>query len=222
MKNLLIITFVLLTQITLSQVTRDLGDFDSVKVFDKLNVKLIPSTENKVIINGNREDEVEVVNKNGELKLRMPFPKLMYGDDIIITLFFKKIETIGASEGTYVSCDKTFEQTSIDLDASEGAEINLDLDVEKVNVRAVTRGVIELSGDATNQNVIITSGGIFNGKDLQTSQTTVSVSAGGQALVFADLLVDAKVKAGGSISIYGKPKQINQKIILGGTIKEMQ
>mgnify|MGYP006079494659 FL=1 len=88
MKNLLIITFVLLTQITLSQVTRDLGDFDSVKVFDKLNVKLIPSTENKVIINGNREDEVEVVNKNGELKLRMPFPKLMYGDDIIITLFF--------------------------------------------------------------------------------------------------------------------------------------
>lgn len=222
MKNLLIITFVLLTQITLSQVTRDLGDFDSVKVFDKLNVKLIPSTENKVIINGNREDEVEVVNKNGELKLRMPFPKLMYGDDIIITLFFKKIETIGASEGTYVSCDKTFEQTSIDLDASEGAEINLDLDVEKVNVRAVTGGVIELSGDATNQNVIITSGGIFNGKDLQTSQTTVSVSAGGQALVFADLLVDAKVKAGGSISIYGKPKQINQKIILGGTIKEMQ
>jgi hypothetical protein len=222
MKNLLIITFVLLTQITLSQVTRDLGDFDSVKVFDKLNVKLIPSTENKVIINGNREDEVEVVNKNGELKLRMPFQKLMYGDDIIITLFFKKIETIGASEGTYVSCDKTFEQTSIDLDASEGAEINLDLDVEKVNVRAVTGGVIELSGDATNQNVIITSGGIFNGKDLQTSQTTVSVSAGGQALVFADLLVDAKVKAGGSISIYGKPKQINQKIILGGTIKEMQ
>ena len=222
MKNLLIITFVLLTQITLSQVTRDLGDFDSVKVFDKLNVKLIPSTENKVIINGNREDEVEVVNKNGELKLRMPFPKLMYGDDIIITLFFKKIETIGASEGTYVSCDKTFEQTSIDLDASEGAEINLDLDVEKVNVRAVTGGVIELSGDATNQNVIITSGGIFNGKDLQTSQTTVSVSAGGQALVFADLLVDAKVKAGGSISIYGKPKQINQKTILGGTIKEMQ
>jgi hypothetical protein len=32
--------------------------------------------------------------------------------------------------------------------------------------------------------------------------------------------VDAKVKAGGSIYIYGKPKQINQQTILGGTIIE--
>jgi len=222
MKKLLIITFLLLTQITFSQVTRDLGDFDSVKVFDKLNVKLIPSPENKIIITGNRENEVEVVNKNGELKLRMPFPKLLSGDDIIIKLYYKKIETIEANEGTYVSNDHTFKQTSIDLDASEGAEINLDLDVEKVNIRAVTGGIIELSGNATNQDVIVASGGIYNGKELHTSQTSITVSAGGQAEVYATLLADAKVKAGGSIAIYGKPKQINQKTILGGTINEKQ
>ncbi|MBF2707259.1 head GIN domain-containing protein [Flavobacterium soyangense] len=220
MKKLLVITFVLLTQITFAQVTRDLGDFNSVKVFDKLNVKLIQSTENKIIIAGKRENEVIVLNKNGELKLRMPFPKLLSGDDITIELYFKKIEEIEANEGTYVSGDKTFEQTSIDLDAREGAEINLDVDVEKVNVRAVTGGVIELSGNATNQDAIIATGGIYNGKDLQTSQTSISVSAGGQAEVYATLLVDAKVKAGGSIDIYGKPKQINQKTILGGTIRE--
>ena len=222
MKNVLVIAIVLLAQVTFAQVTRDLGDFDSVKVFDKLNVKLIPSTENKIIITGNRENEVEVLNKNGELKLRMPFPKLLSGDDIVIKLYFKKIETIEANEGSYVSSDKTFKQTSIDLDASEGAEINVDIDVEKANVRAVTGGIIELSGNATNQNVIIASGGVFKGKELHTSQTSITVSAGGQAEVYATLLVDAKVKAGGSIDIYGKPKQINQKTILGGTIREKQ
>jgi len=222
MKNVLVIAIVLLAQVTFAQVTRDLGDFDSVKVFDKLSVKLIPSTENKIIITGNRENEVEVLNKNGELKLRMPFPKLLSGDDIVIKLYFKKIETIEANEGSYVSSDKTFKQTSIDLDASEGAEINVDIDVEKANVRAVTGGIIELSGNATNQNVIIASGGVFKGKELHTSQTSITVSAGGQAEVYATLLVDAKVKAGGSIDIYGKPKQINQKTILGGTIREKQ
>lgn len=222
MKNVLVIAIVLLAQVTFAQVTRDLGDFDSVKVFDKLSVKLIPSTENKIIITGNRENEVEVLNKNGELKLRMPFPKLLSGDDITIKLYFKKIETIEANEGSYVSSDKTFKQTSIDLDASEGAEINVDIDVEKANVRAVTGGIIELSGNATNQNVIIASGGVFKGKELHTSQTSITVSAGGQAEVYATLLVDAKVKAGGSIDIYGKPKQINQKTILGGTIREKQ
>ncbi len=222
MKKLFLITFVLLSQITIAQVTRTLGDFDKVKVFDKLNVKLIPSNENKIIITGKRENEVEVLNKNGELKLRMPFPKLLSGDDVIIKLFFKKLENIEANEGTYVSCDKTFKQTSIDLEVREGAEISLDLDVEKVNVRVVTGGSIELSGNATNQNCIIASGGIFDGKELYTLQTSITVSAGGQADVYATLLVDAKVKAGGSIGIYGKPKQINQKTILGGTIKEKQ
>jgi hypothetical protein len=33
-------------------------------------------------------------------------------------------------------------------------------------------------------------------------------------------LVDAKVRAGGDILIYGKPSNINQKTIAGGSIKE--
>ena len=222
MKKAIILAFVLVTQITVAQVTRDLGDFNAVKVFDKLNVKLISSDENKVIITGNREDEVEIVNNNGELKLRMPFPKLLSGDDITIKLYYKNIDSIDASEGSYVSNDGVFKQTSIDLNSKEGSEINVDLDVEKANVRAVSGGIIEASGKATNQNCIIASGGVYNGKDLHTSQTEITVSAGGQAEVYATLLADAKVKAGGSIFIYGKPKQINQKTILGGTIKEIK
>jgi hypothetical protein len=35
------------------------------------------------------------------------------------------------SEGSYVSSDANFKQTIMDLDAREGAEINIDLDVEK-------------------------------------------------------------------------------------------
>lgn len=220
MKNVLVFTFVLLTQMTFAQVTRSLGDFNTVKVFDKLNVKLIPSNENKIVITGNRENEVETVNKNGELKLRMPFPKLLSGDDIVIKLYFKTLEDIQANEGSYVSCDQTFKQTILDINASEGSEINLDLDVDKANVRAVTGGIIELSGNANNQNCTIASGGIYKGNELHTTQTTIAVSAGGQAEVFATLLVDAKVTAGGSIDIYGKPKQINQKTVLGGTIRE--
>lgn len=220
MKKILVLSFFMLIQITFSQVTKDLGDFDSVKVFDKLNVKLIPSSENKVIIKGNRENEVEVVNKNGELKIRMPFPKLLSGDDIIIQLYFKNLDAIQANEGSYISSDQTFTQTILDINASEGAEINLDLDVDKANIRAVTGGVLVLSGKASNQNVTISSGGVYNGNELHTSQTTITVSAGGQAAVFATLLVDAKVRAGGTIDIYGKPKQINQKTILGGTIQE--
>ena len=108
------------------------------------------------------------------------------------------------------------------MNAKEGATINLKVDAQKVNVKAVTGGVIELSGAAANQDVVIMSGGVLKSKNLHTSQTTVTVSAGGNAEVNASTLVDAKVKAGGTISIYGKPKQINQQTILGGKIEEKE
>lgn len=220
MKKLVIIAFVLLSQLTNAQVSRNLGDFDEVKVFDKINVKLISSSENKVVITGDRADEVETVNKNGELKIRMPFPQLLSGNNIVVKLYFKDIESISASEGSYVSSESQFKQTILNLNSKSGAEINIDINVDKVNVKANAGGIIELSGKATNQDVVITSGGILKAKDLHTTQTSISVSAGGNAEIQATTLVDAKVKAGGSVYIYGKPKQINKEVFIGGTIME--
>ena len=220
MKKLVIIAFVFLSQITNAQVTRNLGDFDEVKVFDKINVKLIESSENKIVVTGARADEVETVNKNGELKIRMPFPQLLSGEDIMVKLYFKNLESIAVSEGSYVSSEEDFKQTSLDLNAKSGGEIKLEIDVDKVSVKANAGGIITLSGKAKNQDVVITSGGILNAKDLETSQTTISVAAGGKSEIHATTLVDAKVRAGGSIFIYGKPKQINKEVFIGGTILE--
>jgi hypothetical protein len=220
MKKLVIITFVFLSQLANAQVTRNLGDFNEVKVFDKINVKLISSSENKVVITGDRADEVETVNKNGELKIRMPFPQLLSGNNIVVKLYFNTIESIAASEGSVVSSETAFKQTVLNLNAKSGAEIKLDINVEKVNVKASAGGIVTVSGKATNQDVVITSGGILKAKDLHTTQTSISVAAGGKSEIHATTLVDAKVKAGGAIYIYGKPKQINKEVFIGGTIIE--
>nr|WP_315147299.1 head GIN domain-containing protein [uncultured Flavobacterium sp.] len=220
MKKIVVVVTLFLTSYLQAQVTKNLGDFDSVKVFDKLTVKLVPSNENKVSITGTRANEVEVINKNGEVKLRMPFPKLLTGNDIKIHLYFKKIESIDASEGSYVSSDLPFIQTILSVNAKEGAQIKVEFDTEKATIRAVSGGILDLTGKTNNQTITIASGGVLEAKDLISSQTTVNVSAGGKAEIHATTLVDAKVKAGGSIYIYGKPKQINQETILGGTIIE--
>jgi hypothetical protein len=64
------------------------------------------------------------------------------------------------------------------------------------------------------------AGGTLETSKLISKQTTISVNAGGDASIHATDYVDAKVRAGGSILIYGKPKEINQKSVLGGIIKE--
>ncbi|HEX8016820.1 MAG TPA: head GIN domain-containing protein [Flavobacterium sp.] len=222
MKKLIIVAAILIAQLSFSQVTKELGDFDSVKVFDKLHVKLVQSSENKIVIKGARESELEVVNKSGLLKLRMPFPKLLSGDDLDITLYYKHLELIDVNEGALVSSSKAIKATSFKVSAQEGGKIDVDLDVDKLNVSSVSGGEITLSGKASNQVAKLGAGGYLLASKLNTSQTTVSVSAGGKADVNASTLVDAKVSAGGSIYIYGKPKQINQKTVFGGKIEEVK
>lgn len=222
MKKLIIGAAILFVQMSFGQVTKDLGDFDSVKVFDKLSVKLVQSSENKIVIKGARESEVEVVNKKGLLKLRMPFPKLLSGDDLDITVYYKHIELIDVNEGAYVSSKEAIKATAFKVSAQEGGKINVELEVNKLKVSSVSGGEITLSGKADNQDASLGAGGYLLASKLSTAQTTVSVSAGGKADVNASTLVDAKVSAGGSIYIYGKPKQINQKTVFGGKIEEVK
>jgi hypothetical protein len=222
MKKLIIGAAILVAQLSFGQVTKELGDFDSVKVFDKLSVKLVQSSDNKIVIKGAREAEVEVVNKKGLLKLRMPFPKLLSGDDLDITVYYKHIELIDVNEGAIVTSKETIKATAFKVSAQEGGKINVDLDVEKLDVSSVSGGEITLSGKASNQDAGLGAGGYLLASKLETAQTKVSVSAGGKADVNASTLVDAKVSAGGSIYIYGKPKQINQKTVLGGKIEQVK
>ena len=67
---------------------------------------------------------------------------------------------------------------------------------------------------------MVNTGGIYDAKQLRSKLISITVNAGGEAAIFATDFVDAKVRAGGNIEIFGKPKQINQKVIAGGTITE--
>ncbi|MDR6969475.1 hypothetical protein J2X31_003506 [Flavobacterium arsenatis] len=219
MKKLTII-MLLISSLGFSQVTKKLGEFDAINVFDRISVELIPSSENKIEIKGDRSGEVEIVNNNGKLKIRMKLKKLLDGEEVSAKLYYTKLESIDASEGSYVIGDDVIKQSSIKVNAKEGSEIRLNIDVQKAELRAVTGGILQMKGAATNQDASIGTGGILRANGLETSQTTVKITTGGEADVRATELVDAKVRAGGTITVFGSPKQINKKVTLGGSINE--
>ena len=220
MKKITIILILLISNIGFSQVKKDLGEFNKLDVFDRISVQLIPSDENRIEITGSRADEVELVNKKGTLKIRMALRKLLDGEDISAKLYFKQIDEIDASEGSYIICDKAIAQTSLKVNTKEGSEVRLVLDVQKADLRAVTGGILKMKGKATNSDVSIGTGGVLQAMELETVQTSVKITTGGEADVRASELVDAKVRAGGTVTVYGSPKQINKSITLGGSVNE--
>ncbi len=216
----IVFSLFLISSMAFGQETKNVGDFNKVTSFDRIDVLLVPGAENKVMLDGKEADEVELVNKNGELKIRMPLTKMLDGDNISVTVYFKNLTAVEANEGSRIACGDKIKATAFDIKAKEGSEIKLLLDVAKLTARTANGSKVSLEGKAKNQDVLVNSGGIYEAQKLITEQTTITGNAGGEADVFATELVDAKIRAGGDITIYGKPKQINQKVIAGGSIKE--
>ncbi|MFC4816327.1 head GIN domain-containing protein [Flavobacterium sp. GCM10023249] len=201
-----------------SQTKRELGSFTKVTSFDKIEVHVIPSNENKIELSGTNSDQVELVTKDDELKVRMPLGKMLKGDDVVAVLYCKQLEAVEANEGSFISSEKSFKSNLFDIIAKEGGAVRITIEASKISVKTSSGAVVNLSGTTQNIDAVATAGGILEAENCKTQQATVTVNAGGTIAISAFDVVEAKARAGGNITVYGKPKQVNQKTILGGTI----
>ena len=221
MKFLFTSVLVLFMQLSFAQLSKDVGSFSKVKVFNGISVELISGTENRIEISGGLKDQVETVNKNGTLHIRMAFKKSFEGEQITAKVYYKQIDEVHASEGSYISNSSVIKQKIFTLEARHGSSIKLNLNVDKVNVRSVTGGIVILSGEARNMAVNLGTGGVLKAKDLVAENANVKVTTGGQSDVNVTDLLEVTIKAGGDVNVYGNPQTIDEKITLGGSVTKM-
>ncbi|UJH68235.1 head GIN domain-containing protein [Allomuricauda sp. SCSIO 65647] len=221
MKTIITFCLALATFSVFSQRTidREVGEFKEIKVFDLIEVNLIQSDENRILIKGWNVDDIKWVNKDGVLKLRMQLDKKFQGEDTFIEVHYTNLNVIDGNEGAKITCNELVQKNRIELRAQEGAHIKIGMDVNYADIRAVTGGIVEASGLAENQSIVLNTGGIFDGRDLRTSTSDVKISAGGEAEVFASERIDINVKAGGDVTVYGQPKEVNKSTFVGGRIR---
>lgn len=223
MKKLIVLSGLFMSQFIFTQdITKELTPFTEVKIYDKISAELVLSNENKIEIYGSKSNDVEILQKNNELKVRMPLTKLLKGEDIKVKIYYKgPLDEIEAFEGSFITSLKPIKSSDLEITAKEGAEIRLEIEAEDLEVKAVSGANIHLNGSVSGtMEVDIKTGGILEAKNLKTKKTKVSISAGGSADIYATDYVKANTKAGGTINIYGKPAKIDQKTIAGGSINQ--
>jgi len=197
---------------------KEVGDFQEIKVYDLIEVNLIKSDDNRIVIKGHNVYDIKFVNKNGVLKLRMELDKKFQGEDTFVEVYYTDLRTIDGNEGAKIVCNELVEKEKIELRAQEGSHIKIGMDVRDVQMKAVTGGIIEASGLAKNQIIVINTGGVFEGRELLTEVTNIKISAGGEAELYASQKLDVNVKAGGDVYVYGNPKDVNKTTLAGGRV----
>ncbi len=220
MKKTFILLFLLsvITGFSQTIITKNVGDFSELKVFDLIEVNLIPSTENKVVIKGENTQDVKVINEDGKLKIRMYLDNRFNGEETFVEVHYTHLKIIDGNEGSQITGNQLIKQNTIELKTQEGAQIRVGLEVNFVKVKAVSGGIIEVSGLAQTQEVTVNSGGIYEAEELISQDATLRITAGGEVQINSENSVDIRVTAGGDVTIYGNPKNVYKKTFAGGRI----
>ena len=224
-KVFLICMFVAFSVNSQTTVTKNLGDFSTLKVYNGIEVELIKATDQKLEITGEKSEMVKIKNVNNTLKLSLPFslkPENNSADGkILIKIYYSKtIAIIDANEGATIT-GKDFNQDKVEVNVQERAFINLTIKTNYLSVRASSGGIIKLTGTAKNQEVALDLYGIYHGFNLKVSgNSNVKAGTGAKAEILAGETLNAKVSFGGSIFYKGNPEVIKDKKVIGGIIQK--
>ncbi|MEZ4796992.1 MAG: head GIN domain-containing protein [Flavobacteriaceae bacterium] len=213
--------FMVFSAVAQKPISKTVGEFTELKVYDLINVELFKAKENKVEISGKNAENVVIINKDGTLKIRLNLEESFDGDKTNVKLFYTAFDVIDVNEGAYVNSEELINQFEVELRAQEGGLIKLNLETKETKIKAVTGGIVELEGKTQNQNITIGTGGIFKAENLESASSKVAIRAGGEAYINATELLDIKIRAGGDVFIYGNPKEVKENTALGGRIKRM-
>lgn len=199
-------------------VSKTLGEFSELKVYDLINVELVESNENKIEITGEDTSNVLIVQKNNLLKIKMALNKSFNGNKTFVKLYYNKIDIIDVNEGAKVVSESLFKQYELELKSQEGGEISVITDTKLLSVKVVTGGIINISGASESQNINIRTGGIYEASLLKTLNSQVKIKTGGVADISSSELIEVRIFAGGDLTIHGKTKYVKQLKVIGGRV----
>lgn len=203
-----------------NKITKDLGAFKVLKVYNGITIDLIRSNKNEAIVTGVKSDKVKFKSDNDKLKISLSFPETTADGKAKVVLYYANdIEVIDANEGAVMTA-KNLEQQSVHIKAQEGSFINMVINVKHLKVKSTSGSVIKLSGSSKNQSVNVDLGANYHGYNLKVAaMNIIRAASGAKAEVNSGETLDAKVSFGGSIFYKGKPEILKEKKVIGGVIE---
>ena len=205
-------------QASFAQLTRQLDAFSGLEVTDKISVRFIPSTEDKIVIEGDLANQMEIVQQNDLLRLKMGGSYLLQGDKVQVTLYASNIQDITAKKGAKITVTTALKGNKVKLSAVEGAHIESNVQADRVIADAHTGAVLDLNGSCKELEIASNLGGEFRGKGLISESAIVRINGGGKATLYAKNSVEVQTRAGGVVDVYGKPALKKERKFAGGKI----
>jgi hypothetical protein len=203
---------------------RQLSGFHGVSVSSGIDLFLTQKNVEEVAVEADSDDLDKIITEveGGILKIYVKknswFNMNWNNQKRKVFVSFRELDKLDASAGSDVSSEGLFKLKELDMDASSGSDIKLELDAEKLIVESSSGSDIQVKGKVNELHASASSGSDINASELQAKKCTASVSSGSDIRVFVTDELDANASSGGDISFSGNPKSKDINESSGGDV----
>jgi len=201
---------------------RELQFFDRIKVSKGVNVTLVEGEkpQAEIYITNAETSEVIIEQKGSELIFKMRSRN--YTDVALnVYLTYQKLREISAGTGGTIEAEDLVEADQLVLEAGMDAHINLEVEVQKLEVKAST-SIIEISGTADFIDLRTSTRGQFKGASLKAKEAAVSANTGSTVQIWVTDKIVANVASGATLEYAGNPGIVEAKETVGGKVVKLE
>ena len=136
----------------------------------------------------------------------------------IVRVSLPIITGLKASSGGTISSNNVLKSTTLNVDASSGSEIALDVEADFISLESSSGSEITAAGKALKVETSSSSGSEVNAEKLLANDIFSQTSSGSNTTVHPILSLKAKASSGGDITYKNIPKNIEKEESSGGSI----
>lgn len=194
-------------------------EFTEVSASEGLDVYVTDGTEFEITVEADENiiDLIATDIKNDRLRIHTVENIGRATKKVFVTL--PEITGLKSSSGAHLSTENLVKSDKLEIDASSGANINIQMDVTDVDIDASSGANLNLSGDAHTVYIDASSGANINAKKLISKICHADASSGGNLSVNVSEDLTAEASSGGNISYSGEASVTKKKSVSGSVHK---
>ncbi|MCG8475378.1 MAG: DUF2807 domain-containing protein [Cytophagales bacterium] len=189
--------------------SRTVKPFSEVSV-SALTVYLVPSEENKVIVEADKNLTENVITEVSQDRLNIYLRSTLFSWNARkakVYVFFKNLEELKLDRGADAFSQSPLAIKDLDLKVTGGSDGKLELKSENIYCYVSGGSDLKLSGSVKKIEARVSGGSDLYCKKLICKSAAVRVSGGSDACVHASEKIDLQASGGSDIIYYGKPPQ---------------
>ncbi|MCG8309502.1 MAG: DUF2807 domain-containing protein [Cytophagales bacterium] len=185
---------------------RNISDFSEIEISHGIDVYLSMDSKESLVVEVPENLKNHLITEVKGDKLKIYFDKFLnWHKETRVYVKAKKIDRISASGGSDLTGEHTLEGKDLELKASGGSDIKLDVHTEHLEVNISGGADVALSGKTEFLYANTSGGSDLKAFDLVAERAELEASGGSDIKVFVEEEIKAKASGGADIEYMGTP-----------------